>query len=176
MGPEKWENGPVATTLEALSDVSITTPADGEVLIYDSVSSSWQNTTLSVSGLGSRTTASASTGLIADDASANIQITGFKSYMLMSVQTSAACWVAIYTSAAARTADASRPSYQDPLPGSGVIAEVITTAAGTQVITPSLLGFNDDATPGTNIYLKEENQSGATADISVTLKLLQLEA
>lgn len=173
---EKWENGPVATTLDALSDVSITTPTDGEVLIYDSASSSWQNTTLSVSGLGSRTTASASTSSIADGASADIQITGFKSYMLMSIEVDAACWVTVYTSTAARTADASRPSYQDPLPGSGVIAEVIFAASGTQVITPSLLGFNDEATPTTDIYLKVENQSGATAAITVTLKLLQLEA
>ena len=171
-----WINSTPATDLASLTDVSIASVADGEVLVYDSASSAWQNTTLSVSGLGTRTTASATTASIADGASTNISITGFKSYMLMSIQATEACWVTVYTSTAARTADASRPSYQDPLPGSGVIAEVIFAAAGTQVITPSLLGFNDETTPTTDIYLKVENQSGASAAITVTLKLLQLEA
>lgn len=173
---EVWENGPVATTLEALSDVTVTTPATGEVLVYDETSSSWQNQTLSFSGLGSRTTVTGSTGSIADQGSANIQVTGFRSYMLMSIQVSAASYVTVYTSSAARTADSTRPSYVDPLPGSGVIAEVIFASAGTQVITPSLLGFNDDPTPSETIYLKVVNSSGGAASIDVTLKLLQLEA
>lgn len=171
-----WTNSTPATDLASLTDVSLSSVADGEILVYDLATTSWQNATLSVSGLGTRATASATTASIADGASANISITGYKSYMLMSIQADAACWVSVYTSTAARTADASRPSYQDPLPGSGVIAEVIFAASGTQMITPSLLGFNDEATPTTDIYLKVENQSGASAAITVTLKLLQLEA
>lgn len=173
---QKWVNTTLATDVASLTDVTLTSLTDGDVLMYDSATSSWQNSVISVSGLGARTTASATTASIADGASANIQITGFKSYMLMSIETSAGCWVTVYTSAAARTADASRLSYVDPLPGSGVIAEVFTTTAATQKITPSLLGYNDDATPANTIYLKVENQSGATAAITVTLKLLQLEA
>jgi hypothetical protein len=103
-------------------------------------------------------------------------ITGAKSYMLMSIQTSAAAWVTVYTSTATRTSDASRSSNTDPLPGSGVIAEVITGAATTQKITPGLLGFNDEATPTSDIYLKVENQSGSAAAITVTLSLLVLES
>lgn len=171
-----WVNSTPATDLAGLTDVTLTSVADGDILVYDTATSTWQNTVLSVSGLGSRNTASATTASISDGASANISVTGYKSYMLMSIEVDAACWVTVYTSTAARTADASRPSYQDPLPGSGVIAEVIFAASGTQVITPSLLGFNDEATPTTDIYLKVENQSGATAAITVTLKLLQLEA
>jgi len=172
----KWENGPVATTLEALSDVNIASPADNQVLVYDSTTSAWQNETLSFSGLGSRSTASATTASIADNVSANIQITGFKSYMLMSVSVTAGCIVTLYTSSAARTADSSRLYYIDPLPGSGVVAEIIFSSAATQVITPSLLGFNDDATPSNNIYARVTNRSGASAAITVTLKLLRLEA
>lgn len=123
-----------------------------------------------------RGTANASTASIADGASDNITITGAKSYMLMSIETSAAAWVTIYTSAAARTADASRTQNTDPLPGSGVIAEVITGSATTQKITPGLLGFNDESPVTTNIYAKVENQSGSTAAITVTLSLLILES
>ena len=123
-----------------------------------------------------RGTANASTASIADGASDNITITGAKSYMLMSIETSAAAWVTIYTSAAARTADASRTQNTDPLPGSGVIAEVITGSATTQKITPGLLGFNDESPVTTNIYAKVENQSGSTAAITVTLSFLILES
>lgn len=123
-----------------------------------------------------RSTANATTASIADGASADITITGAKSYMLMSIETSAAAWVTIYTSAAARTADASRNQNTDPLPGSGVIAEVITGSATTQKITPGLLGFNDESPVTTNIYAKVENQSGASAAITVTLSLLILES
>lgn len=127
-------------------------------------------------GAASRASANAATSSIADGASADITITGAKSYMLMSIQTSAAAWVTVYTSTAARTSDASRGSNTDPLPGSGVIAEVITGAATTQKITPGLLGFNDEATPTSDIYLKVENQSGSAAAITVTLSLLVLES
>ena len=127
-------------------------------------------------GAASRASANAATSSIADGASADITITGAKSYMLMSIQTSAAAWVTVYTSTAARTSDASRSSNTDPLPGSGVIAEVITGAATTQKITPGLLGFNDEATVTSDIYLKVENRSGSSAAITVTLSLLVLES
>ena len=54
----------------------------------------------------------------------NIQITAAKTYALQKIQTSAAAWVTLYVSTAARTADASRNETTDPLPGAGVIAEV----------------------------------------------------
>jgi len=132
--------------------------------------------TASGGGIATRTSANAATVTMADGASQDITITGAKSYMLMSIQTSAAAWVTVYTSTAARTSDASRGSNTDPLPGSGVIAEVITGAATTQKITPGLLGFNDEATPTSDIYLKVVNQSGSTAAITVTLSLLVLES
>lgn len=127
-------------------------------------------------GAATRATGSATTGSIADGASADITISSAaKTYMLMSIQTSAAAWVTVYTSTAARTADASRTVNTDPLPGSGVIAEVVTGAATTQKITPGLLGFNDELTPTSDIYLKVENQSGSSAAITVTLSFVTLE-
>lgn len=126
-------------------------------------------------GAATRGTGNATTASIADGADADMTITGAKSYMLMSIQTSHAAWVTVYTSQAARTADASRTINTDPLPGSGVIAEVITGAAATQKITPGLLGYNDESTPTSDIYLKVENQSGSAAEITVTLSFLILE-
>ena len=107
----------------------------------------------------------------------NIDITGsFKSYLLLKIQTTHAAWVRVYTSDAARSADSSRDIDTDPLPGSGVIAEVITTTGQTQVLTPAVIGFNDDSTPAATIYLRVQNRSGTTNNVGVTLTALKLEA
>lgn len=164
----------------AAADYSLTLPtalpaSTGLALISDTSGVlSWGAT--GGGGAATRSTANATTSSIADGSSANITITGAKSYNLMSIETSAAAWVTIYTSSAARTADASRTQNTDPLPGSGVIAEVITGSATTQKITPGLIGFNDESPVTDNIYAKVENQSGSTAAITVTLSFLILES
>ena len=126
--------------------------------------------------LSSRTTGVGSTGTIADAATASVTITGFKSYMLTKIATTHASWIRIYTDTASRLADASRLEGTDPLPGSGVIAEIIATGSGTFLISPGALGFNNESVPTTAIELAVTNKSGASADISITLALLQLEA
>jgi hypothetical protein len=104
-----------------------------------------------------------------------INITGFAGYNLYKIQTTAASWVTVYTNAAARTADASRSSGTDPASDAGVIAEIITTGAGTVSLTPAVLGFNDE-NPITNIIpIAVTNNSGATATITVTLTLVKTE-
>ena len=128
-------------------------------------------------GAGSftRTTANAATSSIANNASANITITAAKTYALQKIQTSAAAWVTLYTDTTSRSNDSSRNEATDPTPGSGVIAEAITTGAATQLVTPGLIGFNNDGTPSTNAYLKVVNKSGSTQAITITLHYLPLE-
>ena len=128
-------------------------------------------------GAGSftRTTANAATSSIANNASANITITAAKTYALQKIQTSAAAWVTLYTDTTSRSNDSSRNEATDPTPGSGVIAEAITTGAVTQLVTPGLIGFNNDGTPSTNAYLKVVNKSGSTQAITITLHYLPLE-
>jgi hypothetical protein len=95
--------------------------------------------------------------------------------MLYKIQTSAAAWVRLYVSEAARTADAARTQGQDPLPGSGVIAEVITTGGETVIVSPGVVGFNDES-PVTNIIPTAiTNLSGSLADITVTLTAVEME-
>ena len=127
-------------------------------------------------GTGTRTTANASTSSIANNASANISITASKSYVLHKIQTSAAAWVTLYTDSTSRSNDSSRSQGTDPTPNSGVIAEAITTGAATQIITPGLIGWNNDGTPSTSVYLKVVNKSGSTQAITVTLHYLPLES
>jgi hypothetical protein len=126
-------------------------------------------------GLESRTSPNATTASLANGASGNITITGYKGYLLYKIQTSAAAWVRVYTSVAARTADSSRSEGVDPSPGTGVIAEVITTGAETVVISPATIGFSDESSPDTNIQLAVTNKSGGTTTITVTLTIVKLE-
>jgi hypothetical protein len=124
-------------------------------------------------GLATRTTAAVSTNSIGNDATENVSITGFKSYMLMSIQTSSAAWVRLYTSSGNRTADAGRGEGVDPAPDAGVIAEVLTNGAQTIEFGPAVLGWN--SANDTTIYAAVKNKSGGTATITTTLKLLKLE-
>lgn len=159
--------------IDALNDVTITTAANGQILSYNG--SQWVNTTpSSITGLQARTTASVTASNLTSSGSTNLSITTPKTYALLKIQTSHAAWVTLYTDTASRTADASRTETTDPLPGSGVIAEVITSGAVTQLISPGTIGYNSDGTGTT--YIKVVNKSGATASIQVTLHYVQLEA
>jgi hypothetical protein len=128
-------------------------------------------------GLSSRILTTGTTASLAANASGNTEATGFKTYMLSKVQTSHAAWVRIYSDSTSRTNDAARTEGNDPLPGSGVIAEVITTASSlTQLITPGVIGFNNDVPTTTTVYLSVTNKDTVSRTIDVTLTLLQLES
>ena len=128
-----------------------------------------------VSGTNSRVSVVTTTTSIANATSANATITAAKSYALFSITVSAGAWVSLYTTSALRTADSTRLITVDPTPGSGVIAEAITTSSSTTYFTPAVVGFNSDATPTSNVYLKIYNNSGASAAITVTVTYLPLE-
>ena len=128
------------------------------------------------SGLQSRATGQATSSGLANNAAGNLTIVAAKTYALHKIQTSHAAWVVLYTDSTARTNDAARTETTDPLPGSGIIAEVITSDGATQPITPGTIGWNNEGTPTTNAYVKVVNKSGSTADVTVTLHFVALEA
>ncbi len=145
----------------------------GQVLSTDGAGSlSWTN----APGYIARTTASGSTGNIADAATASVSITGFKTYSLLKIESTHAAWIRLYVSAAARTADASRAEGVDPAPGAGVIAEIVTTGSQTILMSPGVFGWNDESPVTTDIACAVTNKSGSTANISITCTLVQLEA
>lgn len=127
--------------------------------------------------LKSRTTVTGVTTSIANNGIGNTDITGFKSYALMKVGLSTAGWLRIYTDSTSRVNDVSRSVGIDPAPGSGVIAEVVTTGISTtQIITPFVMGGNLNNPADTTLYAAITNLSGITTSISVQLTILQLEA
>jgi len=149
-------------------------------ITVSSVNSSGIITASSFSGsntLKIRTTITGVTTSITNNGIGNTDITGFKSYALMKVGLSTAGWLRLYTDSTSRTNDASRSVGIDPTPGSGVIAEVVTTGiTTTQIITPFVMGGNLNNPADTTIYAAITNLSGVTTSISAQLTLLQLEA
>ena len=122
-----------------------------------------------------RTTANVTTGSITNNSSADATITGFKTYALYKIQTTAASWVRLYTDTASRTADAGRLQGVDPAPDAGVVAEIVTTGADTVLMSPFVGGFNNETTPTTSIPIKVTNLSGSSTTFTITLTLLSLE-
>ena len=126
--------------------------------------------------LSSRTTVSGTTILLAPGTYDTLDLVGFKSYVLMQINLSDAAWCRIYSSSQARTNDVNRNVGEDPDPGSGVLAEVITSGQNQQqIITPFTVGGNTESPVSTNIYVTVENLSGANTTITATLTILQLE-
>ena len=161
----------VSTGITGLSDVTITSPTNNEVLTY--TGSGWVNSAVSVTGLQGRATNSATVAL-ANGAVGNSSINTGNTYALLKVETSHAAWVTLYSSTTARTNDSARARTTDPTPGSGVLAEVITTGAQSQWITPAVVGFSE--TQNNTTYIKIVNDSGSTVNLQVTLTYVKLEA
>ena len=173
--PAADDTGTTITAIDDIGDVVLSSPQASEVLSYNGTN--WVNSSAaSGTNLQARTTAQASTGNILDGASSNIQMTAVKTYALLKIQTSHAAWVTLYTNIPSRSADSSRNETTDPLPGTGVIAEIITSDGAVQNITPGTIGWNDDTTPSDKIYAKVVNKSGSSANITVTVHYVQIEA
>ena len=155
---------------------SITITAGNNITFTAATADTFTINAAAGSGLQSRATGAATASGLANNASSNITITAAKTYALHKIQTSHAAWVVLYTDSTSRTNDASRTETTDPTPGSGVIAEVITSDGATQPITPGTIGWNNDGTPSTNAYVKVVNKSGSSVDLTVTLHFVALEA
>ena len=130
-------------------------------------------------GLGSRSTVSATTASLANNVAGNVDVTAYKSYSLLKIKPSIAAWVTLYVDAASRTADANRVQGADPAPDAGVIAEVITTTANEEIkMSPGVLGWHQDGGGDavTSVFCKVVNKSGSTGTCTVSLTVVQLEA
>jgi len=110
------------------------------------------------------------------DQTENATISGYPTYVLLNIYTSNPAWVRLYTDPISRQNDSSRNIDTDPLPGTGVVAEVITTGSYTQKISPFVFGGNYDSPITDNIYLAITSKfTGPASSITVTLSLLPLQ-
>ena len=164
-------------TLGEIDNVNDTATA-GQVLTADGAGN-FTFTTVAGGGGGGATRDSyaGTTASLADQASGDLDVTGCKTYTLFKISTDVAAWVTLYTDAASRTADTRTYADKGSDPSTdGVIAEVITTGAETVIVAPGVIGFNNEASPTTNIPMRVFNDSGGTATVTVTVDVLTLEA
>jgi len=159
-----------AGSLAALSNVGNvveTTLTVGQVLSYDG--SNWVN----ADAPSVRKTISYTAPNLNNESSLDFSFTTPKTYALLKIATSHAAWVTLYTDTTSRTVDATRSETTDPTPGSGILAEVITTSGVTQLISPGTICYNSS---GSNItYAKIVNKSGTQVNLQVVLTLVPLE-
>jgi len=128
--------------------------------------------------VGSRSTITATTGSVGAGSTVNLNINGFKTYSLLKVGITSAAWVVLYTDATSRTNDETRSYLTDPEPGSGVIAEVRSTSTGgsTFIMSPGVIGWNNDVSVGSTIYARvTNNESSSSSGIGITLTVVKLE-
>ena len=96
---------------------------------------------------------------------------------LLKVGISSAAWVVFYTDSNSRTSDSTRDYLTDPVPGSGVIAEVRSTSSGisTFIMSPGIIGWNNNNPVDNTIYTRVTNNELSSSAITVTLTILKLE-
>ncbi|MEA5417388.1 hypothetical protein, partial [Synechococcus sp. BA-132 BA5] len=86
---------------------------------------------------GQRLSVSATTTPLLPGASALLDLAGLgRLGHFLAVSTDAPGWVSFYSSAAAREADGSRPITQDPIPGNGVLLDLVTTTSALTINAP----------------------------------------
>lgn len=128
------------------------------------------------SGLQSRTLTSATANILTNGSTQNLNIAGSRGYVLYKISSSVPAWIRVYVNTAARSGDAARLITQDPPVDGGVIAEVVTSALNQTVyLTPGIIGFNDEGSQDTDIYVAVTNLSGADADVTVSLTHVAIE-
>ena len=174
-----------ALTIAAGADINSTFGSQTQNYVYAAPSSGNGTpvfrlltvTDMPISGLQNRSTASATTGSLTYQTSATVTIPVAKGYALYSIQSSVGSWVTIYTNSTSMTNDSGRSITTDPTPGSGIVAESVTTGASTTYssFSPAVIGYNIDGPSTTNLYMKIYNNSGSTNAITVTLTYLKLE-
>jgi len=105
----------------------------------------------------------------------DLNISGYKGYVLYKITSSHEAWIRVFVDDASRQADDTRSEGTDPTPGGGVIAEVRTSGPNQSVlVTPGVMGFNNDNPRTTTMYLSVVNRSNVTTAIDITLTALKI--
>ena len=167
-----------ATTLSALGDTVIDAAnlATKTKLEYDTVTSKWINVEDTSNVIPSIEDITATSASIAANGYGTLDFSnGYRGYVLYKVETDVEAWVRIYCDSTSRTNDSVRSEGNDPLPGSGVIAEVRTTASENVVlVTPGVMGFNNENPRQTNIFVAINNRSSSASTVQVKLTVLKI--
>ena len=122
-----------------------------------------------------RKTVSVSSSSLAAGASENLTVTLGKAFRLFTITTNVPARVRIYSTVAARTADANRVLGWKPAWNAGVIAEIATS---TGALSGSLMidGANLESTPVSDIAISVTNLSNSASPVTVGFTYIVTEA
>jgi hypothetical protein len=170
---------PPASSLDNLTDVTLTSQTDGQVLAYSSASSQWENQSLAQATnyeWASRT-AQFQTGTLAPNevftGTVNLNSTN---YQLVKVTTSYAARVRLYINEFFRDEDVARPVGELPVGENGLITEVVTTGSNLDIYLPvSVFGFNAEDPVNTLAAISVTNNDLFDQDLSVELEYYSVE-
>ena len=177
-----WKAQGVAPTglvsnIQDLVNVTVSNLQDDQVLTY-TAALGWHNESAqSSSGSGVPSIQEITGTAIAVPAgeARELNITGHNAYALFKIEVSHDAWVRLYCDDASRDNDINRSEGNDPSPGAGLLAEVRTTTTGQVVVlTPSVLGFNNDSPRTNTIYASVTNRTGSAQNIQVKLTLVEI--
>jgi hypothetical protein len=126
-------------------------------------------------GTTERTTAEHTTATLEADATEQASVTLSPSFEILRVTGDGPCRVRLYSSASARAADLARPVSTAPTPGTGLILELVFTAAGSIDLSPTAHGASLDTTPSSNIPASITNTGTAAASLSLGILYLPKE-
>jgi len=161
--------------LNALSDVVTDSPAPvtNQALIWDGTA--WVPGNPTVGGVG-RATAQGTTPSIAVNAAHILTISGVgRAGVMIRLKVDGIAWLTVYSDLASATADAARSISTDPSPGSGVIAEAISTNSNWIKVTPAIGYFNLEAPTVDALYVRVVNQGTAARTFVVDLEVSRTE-
>jgi hypothetical protein len=163
-----------ASTLNELTDVTITTPADGSLLTYDSGSGQWIDAP-APDTFPSRTTITVTTASLAVNAVETGTVALPNGARLLKINPDRACRVRLYVSAAHRTADAARAigTDVDIATDHGLLFEYVATATIDAYLTPVVDVFQGDGE--TAIFYSIENRSAGTSTVAVIFDYVRTE-
>jgi len=96
---------------------------------------------------------------------------------LVSVTASVDCWIRVYSTASARTADAIRILTADPIPGTGIMGEVYPYGPDNLTISwsPAPLFNNEDAVLGKTAYIAVTRMASGVSVIDLDFEILPQE-
>ena len=100
-----------------------------------------------------------------------------KSFILLRLEADRACRVRVYSSAAFRDADASRPIGEDITGNHGLIQESVLTPENlVDNSQPKPIGSSAESPRESNAFLSVQNLSGASSPVTITFNKFSLES
>jgi hypothetical protein len=169
--------GDVIAATAASTPARVAVGTNGQVIKADSAATpgiKWANETFS-----GRTDVVVTTASLANLATENGTAALGKQFVLVKLVVDRACRIRLYTTAALRVLDASRPFGTNPTAGTqhGVICDLYLNATTglTWLMSPEALGACNEASVTTSIPYAIENRSGSSSTVQVTFTVTLME-